>query len=84
MSRIRLMTTAGGTVLSALAIGFFMQTGASVPQSRPALQPAPMLQAVTAPAATAAPDTGDEPALDLSADCRSDVALAGVPDGPKL
>ncbi|MCB1341892.1 MAG: phosphoethanolamine transferase [Pseudooceanicola sp.] len=25
-----------------------------------------------------------DPALDLSADCRSDVALAGVPDGPKL
>ena len=67
MSRIRLMTTAGGTVLSALAIGFFMQTGASVPPGRSALQPAPMLQAVTAPTATAAPDSGDDLALDLTA-----------------
>lgn len=58
MSRTRLMTTAGGTVLSALAIGFFMQTGASAPTTA---APAPIQQTVSA-----IYEPGDDPALDLT------------------
>ncbi len=57
MSRKRLVSMVGGTVLSALAIGFFMQRGESAaPRNLVPSLPAPVQQSVLQPAVSNAPD----------------------------